>query len=499
LLQRSQQGDRAIKDLRPLRVLLLEDSEDDARSILRELRQSGFEPIGERVETEPECCTRLDLTPDIILADFHQPQFDALRALRLVQERGLDIPVIVITGALGDEAAVQCLKEGAADYLLKDRLARLGKAVVHALEQKQARADQRRTEVALRDSKARKTAILEAAADAIITTDERGIVESINAAAERLFGYRPDEIIGQSVTILMSSSVKQNFALYLSDLFINGNTRLIDSNRQVIGRKRDGILLPMELTVSEFRLGDRRMLGWFARDITERKLTEERLTMAATLQGRNSELVRSNQDLDDFSSIVADDLKEPLRGIQNYAAILMDDYGYQLDEAGLTKLETLKKLSQRMGNLIDSLLEFSRVGRVDLAIRETDLNDVMGEIFEALRIMFEEHGVELRIPTRLPTVQCDPVRIGEVFGNLITNAIKYNDKPKNGWRSAAVPYLLRKRLVHPITKAAGSSTVWRFTSRTTASASVSSTSKRSLALSSDCTLATSLAADMALG
>src|SRR5438105_3331491 len=111
---------------RPLRVLLLEDRQDDARLILHELRRAGFEPDGVRVETGPDFLAHLDPAPDLILADYHLPQFDALLALRLVRDRGLDVPVIVVTGALGDEAAVECLKQGAADYLLKDRLARLG-------------------------------------------------------------------------------------------------------------------------------------------------------------------------------------------------------------------------------------------------------------------------------------------------------------------------------------------------------------------------------------
>ena len=131
---------------RPLRVLLLEDRQDDARLILHELRRAGFEPAGERVETEADFLARLDPAPDLILADYHLPGFDALLALRLVRERGLDVPVIVVTGALGDEAAVECLRQGAADYLLKDRLARLGQAVAQALEKKQARDDRRHAE-----------------------------------------------------------------------------------------------------------------------------------------------------------------------------------------------------------------------------------------------------------------------------------------------------------------------------------------------------------------
>ena len=188
---------------RPLRVLLLEDRQDDARLILHELRRAGFEPAGERVETEADFLAHLDPALDLILADYHLPEFDALQALRLVRERGLDVPVIVVTGALGDEAAVECLKQGAADYLLKDRLARLGQAVAQALEQKQARDDQRRAEEALRESEARKTAILETALDGIITIDHQGRILEFNPAAEAIFGYTRAEAVGRPLAELI--------------------------------------------------------------------------------------------------------------------------------------------------------------------------------------------------------------------------------------------------------------------------------------------------------
>lgn len=152
------------------------------------------------------------------------------------------------------------------------------------------------------------------------------------------------------------------------------------------------------------------------------------LELAAELRQCNADLLRSNQELDSFAYIASHDLKEPLRGIHNYATFLIEDYGDKLDDTGRFKLETLKVLAERMYALIDSLLEFSRVGRVDLAIKKTDLNRVLNEVLDSLRILIEERGVEIRVPAPLPTIECDHVRIGEVFRNLVTNAIKYNDK-----------------------------------------------------------------------
>jgi light-regulated signal transduction histidine kinase (bacteriophytochrome) len=142
----------------------------------------------------------------------------------------------------------------------------------------------------------------------------------------------------------------------------------------------------------------------------------------------NSELERSNNELDAFAYIASHDLKEPLRGIHNYSNFLIEDYGETLNDDGREKLRTLIRLTQRMEDLIDSLLHFSRLGRVDLSMKPTNLNSLIQEILDLLSARIEETNVEIRIPRPLPTVYCDRIQIGEVFNNLIVNAIKYNDK-----------------------------------------------------------------------
>jgi two-component system sensor histidine kinase UhpB len=139
----------------PIRVLLLEDRAEDAEQILHELRRSGYEPSWERLETEAEYVARLQSPPDIILADYRMPQLDAPRALELLRALNLDIPFIVVSGSIGEDVAVAIVRQGATDYLLKDRLKRLGSAVRHALEEKQVRDDKRRAERALRASETR--------------------------------------------------------------------------------------------------------------------------------------------------------------------------------------------------------------------------------------------------------------------------------------------------------------------------------------------------------
>lgn len=135
----------------PIKLLLVEDSQDDAHLVLAELRRAGFAPEWKRVETEPEYLAELTNLPDIILSDYSMPQFSGLRAVKLLKESGLDIPFILISGTVGEDLAVEAMRFGASDYLLKDRIARLGSALEQALEQKRLREASRRANEEIRN------------------------------------------------------------------------------------------------------------------------------------------------------------------------------------------------------------------------------------------------------------------------------------------------------------------------------------------------------------
>lgn len=142
----------------------------------------------------------------------------------------------------------------------------------------------------------------------------------------------------------------------------------------------------------------------------------------------NIDLERSNAELDAFAYVASHDLREPLRGIYNYANFLLEDYGDKIDQGGHAQVMTISRLARRMDTLLESLLQYSRVGRLDLAMHDVDLNDIVSEVLDVLRIRLHELGVTIRIPQPLPTVRCDRVRVSEIFYNLISNAAKYNDK-----------------------------------------------------------------------
>ncbi len=415
----------------PLRVLLVEDRPEDAQLILRELRRAGFEPIGERVDTEPDFRAEIDPAPDVILADYRLPLFDALAVLQLVKESGLDVPVIVVTGALGDEAAVECLKKGADDYLLKDRLARLGQAVTHVLAQKQARDARKRAEDDLRESEVRKSAILETAVDAIVTINERGVVESFNPAAERLFGYLVDEAVGKSVGILMPSTDPHEHDRYVERYLATGQKKIIGIGREVVGLKKDGTTFPMDLAVSEVRIGDRRIFTGVLRDITKRKQVESELAR------QSAALARSNIELEQFAYVASHDLQEPLRTIGSFAQLLARRYRGQLDSTADEFIAFIVDGATRMQAMINDLLAYSRVGRVSLVVCSNDLGVILEHALTNLKQAIDESGAVVTHDP-LPWLSADAAQIDRLLQNLIGNAIKYR-----GPAAASDPRLCR--------------------------------------------------------
>ena len=158
----------------PLRVLIAEDNPSDAELFLRELRRAGYSPEWQRVDSEAAYLDQLKLKPEIILSDYEMPQFSGPRALELLNERGLDIPFIIISGTVGEDIAVSVIKQGASDYLIKDRLTRLGPAVAHALSQHKLRNDRRRAEEELADSERRYRQLIDGLPVAVYTTDAEG-------------------------------------------------------------------------------------------------------------------------------------------------------------------------------------------------------------------------------------------------------------------------------------------------------------------------------------
>jgi PAS domain S-box-containing protein/putative nucleotidyltransferase with HDIG domain len=192
--------------LKPLRVLMVEDSEDDAVLLLRTLKRSGYEPAAHRVQSADEMALSLaDGTWDIIFCDYHMPGFSGLDAIALLQMMALDIPLIVVSGAIGEETALDCIHRGASDYIMKGNLARLGLAVERTLEKKDMRDRQRKTEAqkeeaieALRQSESKYRTILESIGEGYYEADLKGNFTFFNNAMREIWGHPEEELMGMN-------------------------------------------------------------------------------------------------------------------------------------------------------------------------------------------------------------------------------------------------------------------------------------------------------------
>ena len=263
----------------PLRVLIIEDSEFDGQMMVNLLRKGGYDVSFERVETAEAMRTALVAKPwNLVLADYNLPNFNAPDALKVLQQTGLDLPFIIVSGGIGEDIAVASMKAGAHDYLMKGNLNRLAPAVDRELRESSNRASQREARKALLDSERRYRLLWETCPDAILLMDRSGRIQFANPAVREVFGFTPDELVGENYRLLQPNrSDPQNPTGF--DRFILGGAkpaqwRAVES----LGRRKDGAEIPIEVSFSDMDLdGDRRLVA-FIRDVTARKRVERELS-----------------------------------------------------------------------------------------------------------------------------------------------------------------------------------------------------------------------------
>ena len=255
---------------KPLRVLILEDSEDDALLLLRELKQSGYDVDFERVDKAPEMQSALDQkTWDLILSDFSMPEFNAPKALELLKASGLDLPFIIISGTIGEETAVAALKAGASDFLVKGKFSRLAPAIERELREAESRRERRRAEEQLRYQ----ANLLSNVNDAIMASDENYRITYWNHAAESLYGWSAEEALGN----FGPDITQTEFPGLDTDEMLRHIREVGLWRGEVIQIKKDGTRFPCE--ISSLLLQDEKgtVRGYVSinRDITKRKHAEE--------------------------------------------------------------------------------------------------------------------------------------------------------------------------------------------------------------------------------
>ena len=257
--------------------------------------------------------------------------------------------------------------------------------------------------------------------DAVIVQDLEGKILAWNRGAEKMYGWSEAEALQMNIRATIPRG-QRGKALALARMLAEGES--VDSleARRVAKNGRE---LDVWLTVTALTddVGKLVATATTERDITQRKRVEEEF------KGHAEELARSNRELEDFTYVVSHDLKEPLRGIDGFSTFLVEDYGDKLDERGRKYVSVLRDCARRMSALIEDLLQLSRIGRTRPEYVTVSVEPLLEDIRQDLSFTLEQKKVDLRIQSDLPTITYQPTHLKQVFQNLISNAVKFNNKP----------------------------------------------------------------------
>ena len=270
-----------ISNPQSLHVLMVEDSEDDALLIIRELKKGGYNPVHERVETAAAMKKALQEKQwDIILCDYKIPKFSGAHAIALLQETNIDIPLIIVSGTIGEETALECMRSGAHDYIMKNNLSRLCLAVGRELEEAEVRVQRKRMGEDLEESENKYRLSFENVTDVIYTIDKDLNILSVSPSVERVLGYKPQDFIGQPVSALGNILTPESFEQAIANIsvILKGETISLMVYRFIA---KDGTIKYGEVSGSPM-MRNGKIIGIIsvARNITARKRAENALQVS---------------------------------------------------------------------------------------------------------------------------------------------------------------------------------------------------------------------------
>jgi PAS domain S-box-containing protein len=403
-----------------IKILLVEDNPGDARLIRETLASGGGAAFD--VEIVDRLAAGLERLRaggiDIVLLDLALPDSRGPATFNRVYAQVPAVPIIVLTGLRDESLAIATVRDGAQDYLVKGLVdgGLLARAIRYAIERKHAE-----------DRFQWMTKAVEQSPASIVITTTDGTIEYVNRRFTDITGFAAADALGKSPALLKSGNTPPAVYRALWETITEGR----EWRGEIENRKKTGELYWDEVVISPIRNQAGLIIHFLAvqQDITRRKHAEAEIrhlneTLERRVAERTGELAAANRELEAFTHSVSHDLRAPLRQVDGFVRILSEALAGRLEPQVEHYLQRIAEGAQRMGRLVDDLLNLAGVGRQDLRPRPTPLGDVVREVIADLTPELGERRVEWRVGD-LPTVACDPGLIRVALTNLLSNAVKY--------------------------------------------------------------------------